>query len=440
MIGPVVRTSLLNLRRDRSALLLTFVLPVAFFSIFAVIFGTQRREGTPRIHVAIADHDHSRASQRLIAGLQAESSLIVLTAPKQKEKSDAQKPAPFTAETAEAAVRQGDVPVALIIPKGFGESPIAFGPARADQPVIQLLKDSSDPIAPQVVSGLLQKAAMTSMPDVMAEQGTKYVDQFAGGLTSQQRNAMNEQIERLRGELNQQQTGGAGGSTTGTSNSEDAFGGLIAVDSRDVIGETKKNPIVAFYAAAIGVMFLMFSASGAGGVLLEEVESGTLDRVLSSRVNMLTLLAGKLVFLTCVGIAQLTVMFVWGALVFKLELLKHLDGFIIMAVVTALATSALGMVFAAASRSRAQLGAMSTLVILVMSALGGSMFPRFIMPESLQKAGLVTLNAWAIDGFTKIFWRDEPLTHLWPQVAVLLCIALVLFFVARQLVRRWEYS
>ena len=44
------------------------------------------------------------------------------------------------------------------------------------------------------------------------------------------------------------------------------------------------------------------------------------------------------------------------------------------------------------------------------------MFPRFLMPEAMQKAGLLTINAWAIDGFTKVFWRDEPVLHLWPQV------------------------
>jgi len=48
------------------------------------------------------------------------------------------------------------------------------------------------------------------------------------------------------------------------------------------------------------------------------------------------------------------------------------------------------------------------------------MFPRFLMPEAMQKAGLLTINAWAIDGFTKVFWRDEPISHLWPQVLVLL--------------------
>jgi ABC-2 type transport system permease protein len=98
------------------------------------------------------------------------------------------------------------------------------------------------------------------------------------------------------------------------------------------------------------------------------------------------------------------------------------------------------MLLASLCHTRAQLGALSTLVILIMSSVGGSMFPRFLMPESMQKAGLLTINAWAIDGFEKVFWRDLPVTALWPQVAVLLGVGVVLFVVARRVARRWEYA
>jgi ABC-2 type transport system permease protein len=133
-------------------------------------------------------------------------------------------------------------------------------------------------------------------------------------------------------------------------------------------------------------------------------------------------------------------MFLWGWAVFKLDFWSHIPGFVIMGVCTAFAVAAFGMLLASICRTRAQLGALSTLVILIMSSIGGSMFPRFLMPESMQKAGLLTINAWAIDGFTKVFWRDEPLSHLWPQVLVLLGIGVVLFAIARRVARRWEFA
>jgi ABC-2 type transport system permease protein len=155
---------------------------------------------------------------------------------------------------------------------------------------------------------------------------------------------------------------------------------------------------------------------------------------------MTSLMLGKLTYNAVLAFAQLTLMFVWGWAVFKLDLWSHLPGFAVMGISTAIAVAAFGMLLASICQTRAQLGALSTLVILIMSSVGGSMFPRFLMPEAMQKAGLLTINAWAIDGFTKVFWRDEPVSHLWPQVLVLAGIAVTLVAVARRLARRWEYA
>ncbi len=67
MILAIIRTALVSLRRDRGALALSFILPVVFFSIFAVIFGG-RRDTTPKVQHIVVDEDHSRASQRLVKG------------------------------------------------------------------------------------------------------------------------------------------------------------------------------------------------------------------------------------------------------------------------------------------------------------------------------------------------------------------------------------
>jgi ABC-2 type transport system permease protein len=425
LISAIVRTAVVSLRRDRGALLLSFILPVVFLSIFAVIFGG-RHDTTPKVNVLVVDEDHSRISQRLVQGLEREGSLVVQTRPAPVK--GAEQPE-YAARTAEAAVKAGTAPVALIIPHGFSENPISFGPAGANRPTIQLLEDSSDIVAPQMIVGLLQKVAMTSMPDLMAEQGSRYLDQFAGGLTREQHDRLDESLRYLR----ERQQSGAAAPDSGN-------GGIIAVTARAVVGENKNNPMVSFYAAAIGVMFLLFTASGAAGALLDEVESGTLDRVLSSRVTMTTLLLGKLTFNSLLAFSQLVVMFLWGWAVFKLDFWSHIPGFVVMGVCTAFAVATFGLVLASVCRTRAQLGALSTLVILVMSSIGGSLFPRFLMPEAMQKAGLLTINAWAIDGFTKVFWRDEPVFHLWPQVLVLVGIAIVLFAIARRLARRWEYT
>jgi ABC-2 type transport system permease protein len=95
-------------------------------------------------------------------------------------------------------------------------------------------------------------------------------------------------------------------------------------------------------------------------------------------------------------------------------------------------------VLATIAKSRAQLSGFSTILILTMSALGGSMFPRFLMSETMQKFGLLTFNGWALDGYLKVFWREAALWQLWPQVLVLVALTVAFFTGARLLARRWE--
>jgi ABC-2 type transport system permease protein len=413
MIGAVIRTGWLNLRRDRGALILSFVVPIVFFSIFAGIFGAQRSK-TPRVTLAIADEDHSERSKQLIAALRAESALKVV---------DQQ----FDAKSAEAYVRKGDAPVALVIPRGFSQWQIDFE-NQSVNPGFRLLADSADPIADQVVNGLLQKTIMTGMPELMMSGGVDAVDKWSGGLTPQQRSTIQQNMDQYK----------AYRAKPSTTRSDTAV--LVRITTTDIMGETKSNAVVALYAAGIGVMFLLFTASNAGGALLEENESGTLDRILTTRLNFTTLLLGKLGYLWTLGFFQLCVMFLWGALVFKLDLFHHLPGFFLIAIPTTFCTSAFGLLLASFCRTRAQLGAISTLVVLTISALGGSMFPRFLMPPGLQKAGLVLFNSWALDGFTNVFWRDLPLSSLLLPVAMLVAFGAVFFAVARMLVRRFEIA
>src|SRR5262249_56001952 len=129
-------------------------------------------------------------------------------------------------------------------------------------------------------------------------------------------------------------------------------------------------------------------------------------RVVRCGVGMNGLLGGKGVYVVSVASMQICVMFVWGMLVFRLPLLAHLPGFAIMTVCTAGAAAAFGLVLATLSRTRQQLSGLANLVVLSLNALGGSMFPRFLMSETLQRASLVGFNAWALARYIKVFWRE----------------------------------
>jgi ABC-2 type transport system permease protein len=368
----------------------------------------------------VADEDRTEVSRRIVDALKAEKALrIRLTA------GDEGEGATLDRMSAERIVRAGDAPVAVVIPPGFGNAfaESGFGGGAS----LQLLADVSDPIAPQMVQGLLQKVAMTAAPDLLMAGGMRQFERHAGALTPQQRAAVDEWLPRLKP-----------GASTEPANASAPMG--VAVSVVDVMRtDDRRGSLISFYAAGIGVMFLLFSCVGAaGGALLEEAESGTLERLLSTRIGMTGLLAGKWLFLAIMGCAQLTVMFLWGRVAFGLPLFDHIPGFVVMTVATAAAAAALGLVLATLARTRAQLSGFSTILILTMSALGGSMFPRFLMTETMQKVGLVTFNAWALDGYLKVFWRDAPIWQLWPQAGVLLTLTAVFLALSRLLARRWE--
>jgi ABC-2 type transport system permease protein len=431
MISTLLRIGFLNLSRDRVALSLKFLLPIVFFSIFATVFGSQGDAQTGRINIAVVDEDHSEFSRRLVAGLRNEKGLRVRT-------TEGDKPAGAVLDraSAEQAVRAGDVPVAVVIPPGLGESFATYGFSGRAGASIQLLSDVSDRIAPQMVLGLLQKVTMTAAPDLLMTGAMRQFEQYAGAMTAQQRTAVNEWMPRLRAQS--QAASDAGPDATTSAAATNAIG--VAVEVVDVMRtHTNRGSLISFYAAGVGVMFLLFSSvAAAGGALLEEGEAGTLERLLSTNMGLTTLMAGKWTFITLGNIAQLTLMFLWGRIAFGLPLFSHLPGFFVMTAVTAAAAGALGLVLATLARTREQLSGFSTILVLTMSALGGSMFPRFLMSEGMQKVGLLTFNAWALDGYLKVFWRDAPIWQLWPQVLVLCVLTVVFLGTSRLLARRWE--
>jgi ABC-2 type transport system permease protein len=419
MIPTLLRIGWTNLKRDRVAQALTFLLPIVFFSIFASVFGGRGGDTTPRIRVAVVDEDNSEFSRRVVEGLKRETGLNVQTATSSEPGA-----ATLDRRAAEKIVRNGDVPIAVVLPRGMGAAFAERGFA-ATGPKVQVLADPSDPIASNMAQGLLQKVVMTAAPDLMLAGGMKQFEKFGGALTPQQREAVAHWLPQLQ----------ANAATDGSSGT----GMGVGIEVIDVMqANSGRGSLISFYAAGIGVMFLLFSSvGGAGGALLEEAESGTLERLLSTNIGMGGLLAGKWLFLALVGVAQLTVMFLWGRLMFGLPLFQHIPGFLVMTAATAAAAAALGMVLATIARTRAQLSGFSTILILTMSALGGSMFPRFLMSESMQKVGLLTFNAWALDGYLKVFWRNAPLWQLWPQVLVLSTLTLVFLGTARVFARRW---
>lgn len=242
MIRTLMRIGWLNLARDRVAQAMTFILPISFFSIFAMIFGNTGHGGTARVPVAVVDEDHSAGSRKLIQALEREKGLRVRLGARAPGADRKSPDITLDRARAEQMVRAGDLSVALVIPAGFDSSFARFD--GVGQPVL-LLTDPSDPVAPQVVGGLLQKAAMTASPDALARNGMAMLDRYGGGLTPQQRKASDSWTRMLQAQGQADSAAEARGDTLAMSRADSSgMGGLVKIEEHKVVGQTKDTSMI----------------------------------------------------------------------------------------------------------------------------------------------------------------------------------------------------
>jgi ABC-2 type transport system permease protein len=203
-------------------------------------------------------------------------------------------------------------------------------------------------------------------------------------------------------------------------NEEDNLGGLVHV------------------VAGTSVMMLLFSVAGIGGSLLDEKQEGMLKKLLCSPVPPNHILYGKLVYANIISIIQLIIMFLFAWLVFGLDILPYLPSIILMILAIAYACSGFGILLASFAKSRQQVQGFSTIIVLVMSGIGGSMIPIFLMPDIMQKMAVVSVNYWGIQGFYDIFLERLPITDITflSRVLTLLLIGTSLNLMALQMFKR----
>ena len=438
----------LNFRRDRLVLVLSFVLPPAFFTVFAFAFGGGGSGGGEAVRVVVVDHDGSDLSRRFAASLDDSGAVDVKTVT-----GDGGEPVDVDVDTAASLVKRGSVDAAVILPAGFGDR---YGDFTGTADPVRVIHDAANPVAAPTLAGILQQAAFTAAPEALARGGFRQFEAAAGFLTPEQRTNLDGFLGQLDASPDADETDtaetDADGSDAPTAETDDApagFGGLVPVETvaanRDETGRARS--LTSYYAAGAGVMFLLFTAAGAAGALLDQKETGTLERLLTGGLRVRTLLLAAWLFSTAVGFAQLCVMFLWGWAAFGIDLFtpRHLLPFAAVGSATAACAAAFGLALATLARTRGQLSGLSTLLILTMSALGGSMVPKVFMPPAMQTLSRFTLNGWALDGFLDVFWYDDPaggvpgvLAAMLPELAVLAAMTAALLAVTALLARRWE--
>ena len=452
----LLRKDLRLFARDRTALFFLLVLPVGLGAIMGTAMGGGMMGGgskARKIAIAVEDLDRTPRSQELVEAVRSIEELRV----------------EVTADV-RRLVADGDRAGGLVIPAGYGEA-LSSGSAP---PHLVLYRDPAKQIASQVMvfqlsPVLFQQTAkglgsrmmgrvteLMDLPEASRGAITREligsylrVEDIMDGVEAAAAEAAAEDAAEAGTEAERDDdappvTSATEPDATGEVGIMEALPGLMGLQIEDLspprADGLPRSAGASHAFSAMAVMMLLFNLVAFAGTLLEERAEGTLDRLRLTPQAGRAVLLGKLLVTMLLAIVQLVVLFTFGALAFKVPVMEHLPALAAASLAWAFAASALGLLFATACRTRKQMEGLSTLVILVMSAVGGAWFPREILPEWFQTAGLVTPVAWAMDAFHGILWYGKgvlstpdlggvmvPLVVLGSGGAVMLAVAFALY-------------
>ncbi|MBU1022641.1 ABC transporter permease, partial [bacterium] len=412
---------------DRGAVIMSFLVPMVMAIIFGFTFGGGSSDIIENLEIKIdvVDLDQTELSKSVVKAIEDDDILI---------------PEIVSEDDAYAHVKKGKRSAALIIPAGFAEK------VKSGEDVdLKIIHDPSDQLENGVIQGKMQQIIFSSdigkyiMPNmvekVLKNQGASeesikvarfYIENY---FIPQMKNDSGENNDKASDKASDQKSSGSMFSS--------GFADFpVKIVNEQIVGQDVSSS--AGYVQAIVsamVMFLLFGVSFGAGSLLREQKTGTLKRLLTSPLTVEGILTAKLLGLMTTGLMQVYFMLIMGWLVFHLEIWAYPFQLFLMALATSLMASGLGIMLTGIAKTEEQIGSLAPLVIITLSAVGGAMVPRFIMPQILKTIGVISPVSWAMEGFHNVFWQHQGLMGMLPQFAVLIGFSIVFLIIGIVLVR-----
>ncbi len=182
-----------------------------------------------------------------------------------------------------------------------------------------------------------------------------------------------------------------------------------------IIVSSASGSMAAYYAAGVGMLFVFLSGFQSALSVIDERDSGVMDRIAAGPAGLGAMVDGKFIFLVAQGTAQLIVVFAVAWIFFGVNPTGAPLAFAASLVFAAISAAGLSLAVIGCCGTRSQGHAVGSVLALVMGALGGSMAPRFLMAPEIRDLGAATPNAWGIDAFGASLWRGaDPALLLGP--------------------------
>lgn len=419
--------------RDKTAVALTFLIPIALIYVFGQVFGINRTDTGPSgIPLAVVNASDNPGAAALVEALRSEKAFRVIT---ERTLPDETK-RPLTEEDLTPLIRENRFRFALVIPADLIATD-TFGLR------LKILSNPRNDIETQTVNGLLQKAIFSNVPELLGQSLQASARNFIGAPEMQQFNARiaravadafggdAAEIERAitAGDF-MLQTAGATEATGTAPARQDFFAEIVKIESVQVVGRDVKSPAATRVVGGWAMMFLLFALSGSATSVFDEKKAGLYQRLLAGPVTRAQILIGKFCWGVLIGLVQLVTLFLAGQLMFGIDILGHLPNLMIMSLAAAAACTAFGMLLAAVSPTPQAASGLATFLILMMSAIGGAWFPISFMPEFIQTIAQFTIVYWAMEGFIQVLWSGDTLWQMLPTLGILTGTAVLVMAVA----------
>ena len=408
MSMAILRVMILGLVRDRGALAMAFLLPPVIYMIFAAIFAGATGDEL-RLRVALLDEVNSPVSQRLIASIRDEPSL-------RRTRRD-----PKTVAELERMVIQDQADVGVVL----RADPSLSAKEPGLSPII-VYGDAAKSMASALVAGQVQRLFGEKMPDATYARLLADFERTIVPFTREQRTRADGVIAFIA-----RSTAPDAPAALKEAVAKRATPPLVTQSTVGALNRAHAS--VVYYAGAVAILFLMYSAMHSAMTLIDERQTGITGRILQGPGGIVPLLTGKFLFLLLQGIVQTTLIFLVATFVYGVEILWRWPLWLAITVGAAAASAGLGLALCAGCRTRHQAQTLSTFLVLVMAALGGSMVPRFLMPPLLQQLSWSIPNAWVIESYHSLLWRNAGLAELAPALITMLV------FTALSLMLAWQF-
>jgi ABC-2 type transport system permease protein len=222
----------------------------------------------------------------------------------------------------------------------------------------------------------------------------------------------------------------------------------IEVTVRDVLDRERQQPAISVAESVVGgspdfinqylpgiiTMYVLFSLSLSAQTIVEERRRGTLERLLTTRLNAGELFFGKFLSTIARGFIQTLILLVLAYAVFRMFTPVSFLSSLVVSLVFAAAAAALGMIIASVARTPAAANWIGVVVTMFMVMMGGTFF-EIAKGSVLAKIGTISLNTYANEAYRTIIAQGGGLGDIWRPLAVLAGSAVVGLIISRQIFR-----